>query len=297
LGAEGHAIGATAPAALADPFDLEIELERDELATLLDRALALLPAETRDVLVQKYVEDSPHSEIAARLGLSAGAVAMRLQRGKLALRRLLATTFRDEAAAYGLISADRAWEQTRIWCPRCGQARLQGRFDPSAGELKLHCPSCFPDTNTFIDNVVLPDVRHSVKSYKVAYTRAIVWVTDYIRPGFTQGSVRCLECGAAAPLQRGWSIAAPPSAQTAQGCYANCPNCGPIAQLSLSVFALAHPAVHQFQRAHPRHRLRSKDEIDWHGRLALVSRIESVTEQAGIDIVYAVDTMEVLHIG
>jgi hypothetical protein len=31
--------------------------------------------------------------------------------------------------------------------------------------------------------------------------------------------------------------------------------------------------------------------------LALVSRIESVTEQASIDIVYAADTMEVLHIG
>jgi hypothetical protein len=47
---------------------------------------------------------------------------------------------------------------------------------------------------------------------------------------------------------------------------------------------------------HPRHRLRSEDEIDWHGRPALVLHIESVTEQASIDVVCAADTMEVLYV-
>jgi RNA polymerase sigma-70 factor (ECF subfamily) len=69
----------------ADDFDLEMELERRELVELLDRALALLPAETRDVLVHRYVHESPHAEIAARLQVTEQAVWMRLNRGKLLL--------------------------------------------------------------------------------------------------------------------------------------------------------------------------------------------------------------------
>ena len=44
---------------LADDLDIEVELERRELVELLDRALALLPAETRIALVEHYVEESP----------------------------------------------------------------------------------------------------------------------------------------------------------------------------------------------------------------------------------------------
>lgn len=49
---------------LADPFDVEIELERDELARLLDQALALLPPVTRAVLIERYIHESPYAEIA-----------------------------------------------------------------------------------------------------------------------------------------------------------------------------------------------------------------------------------------
>jgi len=71
---------------LDDDGDPTIELERHELAALLDRALALLPPETRLALVQHYIEESSHAAIAARLGLSEGGVAVRLHRGKLAFR-------------------------------------------------------------------------------------------------------------------------------------------------------------------------------------------------------------------
>jgi RNA polymerase sigma factor (sigma-70 family) len=51
----------------ADDFDVDVELERHELAELLDRALGLLPAATRQALVARYVHASPHAEIAARM--------------------------------------------------------------------------------------------------------------------------------------------------------------------------------------------------------------------------------------
>src|SRR3954447_17681202 len=75
---------------VADDVDLELELERAELAEVLDRALAALPPETRDMLVQRYVHDLAHAEIGARLGVSEDAVSMRLSRGKIVLRRMLA---------------------------------------------------------------------------------------------------------------------------------------------------------------------------------------------------------------
>ena len=58
----------------ADDFDLEAELERKELAELLDRALALIPPPMRDVLVSRYIEESPQKEVARRLGISEGTV-------------------------------------------------------------------------------------------------------------------------------------------------------------------------------------------------------------------------------
>jgi RNA polymerase sigma factor (sigma-70 family) len=46
---------------VADDFDVEIELEREELASLLDRALAFLPPTTRAVLIARYIHESPHN--------------------------------------------------------------------------------------------------------------------------------------------------------------------------------------------------------------------------------------------
>jgi len=120
--------------------DLAFDLERDELATLLDRALALLPPTMRDVLVARYIAESPHFEIAARLGISEQAVSMRLARGKLHLRRVLTTTLRHEAAAYGLVPplARDGWQETRIWCPLCGQDRLLVHRSSSTVQISKH---------------------------------------------------------------------------------------------------------------------------------------------------------------
>jgi RNA polymerase sigma-70 factor (ECF subfamily) len=103
---------------LADDFDVEVELERHELAELLDRALGLLPTTTRQVLVARYVHDSPHAEIAARLGLSTDAVSMRLTRGKLLLRRALTADLREEAMAYGFFDRWHPWDRANVECGR-----------------------------------------------------------------------------------------------------------------------------------------------------------------------------------
>lgn len=132
----------------AADFDVEIELERGELATLLDRALALLPEPTRAALIERYIHESPLAEVAARLGVSEDAVTKRIERGKLTLRTLLTTdpALRPGTAAYAAADAGaREWQETRIWCTRCGERRLHGRF-VSGGDsatFRLRCPRCF----------------------------------------------------------------------------------------------------------------------------------------------------------
>jgi RNA polymerase sigma factor (sigma-70 family) len=101
-------------AALAGEFELEIELERRELAELLDRALALLPAETRLLLIERYIQESPLAEIAGRLGISLGTATKRLQRGRLAFRRTLTTNFHQELAPYLPVRTGGGWQATRL---------------------------------------------------------------------------------------------------------------------------------------------------------------------------------------
>lgn len=125
---------------------LEIELERDELAMLLDRALGLLPTVTRDVLIAHFIEERPYAEIAARLGLSEGAVTVRIHRGKLALRSLLAGPELVAAAGVFGISPVVAgeWRQTRIVCPFCGRHSLLMRQDQGGGLWYRCAGSCIP---------------------------------------------------------------------------------------------------------------------------------------------------------
>ena len=87
----------------ADDADVALGLERAELITLLDCALARLPPTTRAVLVARYVADWPQAAIAARWRLSEGAVEARLQRGKAQLRQLLRTDLRPEVESLGLV--------------------------------------------------------------------------------------------------------------------------------------------------------------------------------------------------
>ncbi|MBV7330796.1 RNA polymerase sigma factor [Chloroflexi bacterium TSY] len=172
---------------LADDFDLDIELERSELATLLDRAMDLLPEQTRGLLVQHYIEELPQAELAARAGLSTGAVGVLLHRGKLALRKALINDFREDAVAHGLVMpSDVEWVETRIWCMRCGQHRLQGHFDHAKNFLHLRCSSCcersvYAGTITYTHSTEL----QGVKAFKPALSRLLSW--DYMY-GFGGGS-------------------------------------------------------------------------------------------------------------
>jgi len=65
------------------------ELEREERAAAVRKALAALPEELRLPLILAEYEDQSHAEIAAVLGCSAKAVEMRIYRARQQLREKL----------------------------------------------------------------------------------------------------------------------------------------------------------------------------------------------------------------
>lgn len=283
--------------AIAADVDLALELERGELALLLDRALALLPAESRTALIAHYVDQTPHAEIAQRLGLSEGAVAVRLHRGKLAFRRVLASNFRAEAQSYGLIDATAGeWEVTRIWCPGCAQGYLLGRFERASGGFALCCPRCSPTFDPCVAHVHLPRVLDDVKGYKAALNRIVAWASTFFRAALRDGSVACLKCGRSIVPQRGLYEHVPTAFRDQPGVYIACPHCHEAAYTSMTGLLLHAPAIQQFWREHPRMQVQNDEMIAFQGRAAILTEFHSVRDRATLDVISAADNYEVLHV-
>lgn len=291
--------------AFPDPYDLEIELERKELIALLDRALDALPPETRIALVQHYVDESPLAEIAGQLGTNASAIAMRLQRGKLALRRVLTTQMQGEFSPYGFSLRKRHdWETTRLWCELCGQHHLSGRLDPEHGSLELKCPSCCRETGVIFVEARYPALLRGVKGYKRALARLAAWEPSYYRMGIKQGSAACITCGTPMRLcrfrpgsalawfsqgevHRSWGSEQRHSvAFLCEGCETLC----------LTRSNGMEPATQQFLREHPRVRTLPEWEIEVDGRPALVTSLESLTNNARLDLILDLETCETVRV-
>jgi RNA polymerase sigma-70 factor (ECF subfamily) len=285
---------------LPAPLDLEVELERDELAELLDRALGLLPPDTREVLVRRFVQDSPHAEIAARMGCSEGAVKLRLHRGKLALQKLLTTQLAEEAASHGIVDpvAAGGWEETRIWCMACGRRRLVGRFDRAGGQLTLRCPTCNPnylrEPSTNMAHLNSPEVLAGVRGYRAGLTRIMDYAYSVYAPALESRVVSCPSCGRHIPLRMGVPEYVPRPLWTEWGMHFRCEACGDLSDICLAGLVFWMPEGRRFWRRHPRVRLLPERQVEVGGQPAIVTSFESVGGGARFDAVCARDTFRVL---
>ena len=281
---------------VADDGDFVVALERQELADLLDRAMEALPPPTRAMLIEKYMYERPQSEIARRLGLSEGAVELRLHRGKLALRQLLTRTLSREAAEYGIGAAqDSQWNQTRIWCPHCGRQRLRARLEQEHSAFLLHCPDC-SSARLPLGHWEDPAVISGLKGYKPMLSRLSALDHEYYRQGLRDGVALCRTCGAPTRVER--SVPADLAALfgTSRGVMLRCQVCSTTRYSSPEALVSCLPEVRQFWRAHPRvHRLPSQD-VEAEGQAATMSRIESLTGSASLTVVWANDNYQVLHL-
>jgi RNA polymerase sigma factor (sigma-70 family) len=277
----------------------ELILERDELSSLLDHASGLLPASTRDVLVQHYIDERPHREIAVRLGVSEGAVAVRIHRGKLARKQALARPeLSTGAITYGLVEPeDVGWQETHIWCPFCGRHRLAVRVDRRFGVFASRCTGpCFRD-GTIIGGKRMTAGTSTMTSVKSILRRELIDLHGHYRQALAARGGTCYSCGRPFALDH-WPSDGPSSLSSpyAYGVLLTCPACGAESSAPLSHLLLDTPLIQQFWRQHPRMQVLPVRTIERDGRAALLSGFASVDATATIEVISAADTYEILHV-
>jgi RNA polymerase sigma factor (sigma-70 family) len=253
--------------------DIDVVLEQEELADLLDRALALLPDDTRDALVARYVEEKSPTEIAAALGVSADAVSMRLSRGKLRLRFLLETTFAEDAVAEGWVRrSDAGWRPTRLRCVECGGATVQIQRDPGGKAVSFRCATCDPhgvSVRLPLDNPVFGRLVGDLRRPSAILARSSAWLLDYWSPSDPPRAARCSGCGSSVDVQA-YSLPGPASWSCRHGWYVACETCGEELSSSLGGLALALPEVISARRRDPRLRSLPVREVERDGERAMV---------------------------
>jgi RNA polymerase sigma factor (sigma-70 family) len=280
-----------------DDWDLQVELERQELAELLDRAMGQLPPSTRATLIEKYIYERPQSEIAQRLGVSEGAVELRLRRGKLALRRLLTTTLEQEAIEYGVshMIVEAQWNETRIWCHRCGCRRMRARLEQGHRAFLLACPSCNSEELP-LGHWEDPEVICGLKGYRPILTRLSTLDHLYYRQGLRDGIARCRTCGTPTPVERSVPDDLAMRFGTSLGLVVSCHVCDVTRFASAEALVYSLPEFRRFWRAHPRVRRTTSQQVEAEGQLASITRIESLTDAAALTVVWAQQSYQVLRI-
>jgi len=286
---------------LPDETSLELELDRYELARLLDQALNLLPRETAQMLVEHYIRESSQAEIAELMNINPGTVAVRLQRGKLTLQKLLRKNLQAEASAFGLIHQDNpGWEETNIWCPWCGEARLVGKYQRNE-MFALRCPKCDPYSESIMAGLDLTKPYHAsllgnIKTYKPAYSRLLAAFHPLYQEAVKSHTAPCLACGSSVDVRIEHDAQPDKQSSMFGQITLRCPACGWVSNKSLSGLVLGSLEAQRFWREFPRLRTLPALEIEVHGSPAVLTRLQSLTSSAELSVISRRDSFEQMEV-
>lgn len=204
----------------------------DDIAELLE----LLPPQSRDAMVQRYVHDRTHQEIAGSLGISSAAVSMRLTRGKQSLRQAL---------------AEAEWRPSGSTCPQCGTRKLLMRRTPT--EIEFTCASCARSDVLVrypLDNPQFARLVSGLHRPTAMFRRVGEWALHYFSGGAGADAV-CTRCGqpvtVRAHVRQGGN----------RGLYVSCAGCGEEVWSSLAGISNGLPAVRELR---PRRLLEVREE-------------------------------------
>jgi RNA polymerase sigma factor (sigma-70 family) len=282
---------------VVDDCDVEIELERSELVDLLDRALALLSPQTRRILIQRYVDELSEGEMAAQWGITEGAIAGRLHRGRVALRRVLVKDLREEAASYGFVTrAEEQWQTTRIWCWKCGRRRLLARFTQNHTEFWLRCPTCCDEPGTVMAHAERPDLFSGLMSHRRALSRMMASDDGYHRHALASRMAPCLRCGRQTAVRIGPSAHTPRAPGSIYNIHIPCHACGLVSDLPLNTIALLQPEGQRLWRASGRVRTLPERPVEVNNCPATLVTLEAVGSRARVDVLFAEDSFQILAV-
>ena len=286
---------------IPDPLavDPSEELSRQDLATLLDRAMGYLPVTTRKALEMYYLAEIPQHETALQLGLTINALEVRLHRARRQLRQVLSNELRTDAELFGMaIDKEMAqgWRNTHIWCFMCGQQKMVGVFEPLPNgtiNLRMRCPFCAQvedvDMVSTYGIVQLGDLR----SFRPAIKRAMLEAPQVCKQALAQQFIMCPECGTRAKVlgveQR--TVAFPFLSRFY--IVIACPNDGMCFTAIVSA-CLNHPLVQQFFIDHPRCTFGSEQLVECSGQEVIQVQLLDITSASLLSLFVSPRTLEII---
>jgi RNA polymerase sigma-70 factor (ECF subfamily) len=278
----------------AGPDEMADLLDREELVDLLDRALGLVPAETREALVARYVDELAPQELARRFGLSPEAVSMRLTRGRAKLRELLETELAEEPLAQVWVGRHgAAWRPTRLSCPSCGRTRTSIRRDRRGGEVQLRCDECEPTgvaSAWRLDNPALAAHLAAVSRPSAVVDRMAVWSNAWWPTAIESGRAACTRCGVDVPVTP-YERPGITEPRTRWGWHATCTACGESLSTSLLGLAVSYPESRQLRSRRPRAHAVPTRRTEHAGRPSLEVGLRDDASGDGVDLLVDLATM------
>ncbi len=284
---------------IIDPLapDPAEELEHQDLATLLDHAMAYLPPTTRVALELCYLAELPPAEVAPRLGLSVNALEVRLHRARQQLRELLSSTLRDEAQTFDL-ALDRpmaeGWRKSRLWCFLCGRHRLYGYFheqDNGSVTLLMNCPGC---SSTIVDFNDLGSLG-KLRSFRPAMKRGIQMVAHLCTQVMESNSPTCPICGSELKARAIEQLNFGPPYFQRYCLLIDCPRCGKYPLSSVMSASLVHPAAVQFMQQHPRWITEPEDLVEHAGSSVIRVRLADAVSVARLSLLIQPGTVQAME--
>jgi RNA polymerase sigma-70 factor (ECF subfamily) len=264
-------------------------LEREELVELLDRALALLPAETRAALVSRYVDELATAEIARRLRLTPEAVSMRLTRGRARIRELLETELSDDPVAQVWVNRHGvAWRTVRVACVTCGAATSSMRRDRGAGVVEARCENCHRDSlgsSWSLENPTLGPQLQAVSRPTAVVGRMLDWARDWWPSAIAAGRASCTRCGRAVPV-RPYARPDGDDVRTGRGWHASCTACGEALSSSFLGLALATSEARALRSRRPRAHAVPTRRTEHAGRPAVVVGLYDDASGDRVDVLF-----------
>jgi RNA polymerase sigma-70 factor (ECF subfamily) len=263
-------------------------VERPEVSATLEQALATLPTVTRAALIGSYVDETPQTKLAAQLGLSEGALRVRLHRGKLALRQAL--TPADST------SAQNGWQETRIWCPFCGRRRLEYWLERDTGSYSFRCSGACASEITMLGSAIGSPLVSQISSPKALIARHCLAVGDHYRAALASGHSICQRCDHIITTRQWLPGEETPAPALLYGIHLVCPTCQTMDSGSPWHLSLDTQEAQRFWRRHPRMRALPTREIETGGRPALVIGYESVTSGERLELIADRTTYQTLRV-
>ncbi len=282
--------------------DLAEELNRQDLALLLDRAMEHLPTTTRKALEMHYLAEMPQREVALQLGMTINALEVKLHRARRQLRQVLTSELRTEAESFGVTldneTVVQGWHETRVWCFICGRRRLQGLFEPLLGSevgLRLRCPTC--SSNNSIDIVNTGNIVSFTerRSFRPAFKQVLQALPPFYSQALATGYQLCPICKELAPL-RGIEPDTPLAPLYRRfAIVLECPVCGKIASTIFSL-CVKYPSVLQFIMQHERCILGPEELIEYEGQAAIRAGLIDILSTAQLTLILHRHTLQILAV-